>query len=191
MGIRPIIKMGNPILRMNAEVVRPEDVHSLTSIIPDMITTMREAKGVGLAAPQIGISLRVIIFEIPSSRATSVKGDQPCGIQVLINPKIDPLTSEKELGWEGCLSIPELRGEVPRYKRINYTGLDAEGRPVKSYATGFHARVVQHEVDHLNGILYPERMIDLARLGYIDEFAGAQETQTLKNDITRDGNDNG
>ena len=191
MGIRPIIKMGNPILRMNAEVGRPEDVHSLTSIIPDMITTMREAKGVGLAAPQIGISLRVIIFEIPSSRATSVKGDQPCGIQVLINPKIDPLTSEKELGWEGCLSIPELRGEVPRYKRINYTGLDAEGRPVKSYATGFHARVVQHEVDHLNGILYPERMVDLARLGYIDEFAGAQETQTLKNDITRDGNDNG
>ena len=191
MGIRPIIKMGNPILRMNAEVVRPEDVHSLTSVIPDMITTMREAKGVGLAAPQIGISLRVIIFEIPSSRATSVKGDQPCGIQVLINPKIDPLTSEKELGWEGCLSIPELRGEVPRYKRINYTGLDAEGRPVKSYATGFHARVVQHEVDHLNGILYPERMVDLARLGYIDEFAGAQETQTLKNDITRDGNDNG
>ena len=191
MGIRPIIKMGNPILRMNAEVVRPEDVHSLTSIIPDMITTMREAKGVGLAAPQIGISLRVIIFEIPSSRATSVKGDQPCGIQVLINPKIDPLTSEKELGWEGCLSIPELRGEVPRYTQINYTGLDAEGRPVKSYATGFHARVVQHEVDHLNGILYPERMIDLARLGYIDEFAGAQETQTLKNDITRDGNDNG
>ena len=176
---------------MNAEVVRPEDVHSLTSIIPDMITTMREAKGVGLAAPQIGISLRVIIFEIPSSRATSVKGDQPCGIQVLINPKIDPLTSEKELGWEGCLSIPELRGEVPRYTQINYTGLDAEGRPVKSYATGFHARVVQHEVDHLNGILYPERMVDLARLGYIDEFAGAQETQTLKNDITRDGNDNG
>ena len=191
MGIRPIIKMGNPILRMNAEVVRPEDVHSLTSIIPDMITTMREAKGVGLAAPQIGISLRVIIFEIPSSRATSVEGDQPCGIQVLINPKIDPLTSEKELGWEGCLSIPELRGEVPRYTQINYTGLDAEGRPVKSYATGFHARVVQHEVDHLNGILYPERMVDLARLGYIDEFAGAQETQTLKNDITRDGNDNG
>ena len=191
MGIRPIIKMGNPILRMNAEVVRPQDVHSLTSVIPDMITTMREAKGVGLAAPQIGISLRVIIFEIPSSRATSVEGDQPCGIQVLINPKIDPLTSEKELGWEGCLSIPELRGEVPRYTQINYTGLDAEGRPVKSYATGFHARVVQHEVDHLNGILYPERMIDLARLGYIDEFAGAQETQTLKNDITRDGNDNG
>jgi peptide deformylase len=183
--------MGNPILRMNAEVVRPEDVHSLTSVIPDMITTMREAKGVGLAAPQIGISLRVIIFEIPSSRATSVKGDQPCGIQVLINPKIDPLTSEKELGWEGCLSIPELRGEVPRYTRINYTGLDAEGSSVKSYATGFHARVVQHEVDHLNGILYPERMVDLARLGYIDEFAGAQETQTLKNDITRDGNDNG
>ena len=176
---------------MNAEVVRPEDVHSLTSIIPDMITTMREAKGVGLAAPQIGISLRVIIFEIPSSRVTSVKGDQPCGIQVLINPKIDPLTSGKELGWEGCLSIPELRGEVPRYTQINYTGLDAEGRPVKSYATGFHARVVQHEVDHLNGILYPERMVDLARLGYIDEFAGAQETQTLKNDITRDGNDNG
>ena len=90
MGIRPIIKMGNPILRMNAEVVRPEDVHSLTSIIPDMITTMREARGVGLAAPQIGISLRVIIFEIPSSRATSVKGDRPCDVQVLINPKIDP-----------------------------------------------------------------------------------------------------
>tara|TARA_B110000438_G_scaffold44855_1_gene44871 strand:- start:1628 stop:2203 length:576 start_codon:yes stop_codon:yes gene_type:complete len=191
MGIRPIIKMGNPILRMNAEVVRPEDVHSLTSIIPDMITTMREARGVGLAAPQIGISLRVIIFEIPSSRATSVKGDQPCDVQVLINPKINPLTSEKELGWEGCLSIPELRGEVPRYTRINYTGLDAEGSPVTSYASNFHARVVQHEVDHLNGILYPERMLDLTRLGYIDEFARAQEKHTLQNDITRDGNDNG
>jgi len=106
--------MGNPILRMNAEVVRPEDVHSLTSIIPDMITTMREARGVGLAAPQIGISLRVIIFEIPSSRATSVKGDQPCDVQVLINPKINPLTSEKELGWGGLSVYTRITRRGPQ-----------------------------------------------------------------------------
>ncbi len=109
MAIRPIIRMGNPILRLKADAVKPEHADSLVSIIPDMIATMRDAGGVGLAAPQIGISLRLMVFEVPASRATNLNGDEPSGVQVLINPDVSPATPEKELGWEGCLSIPELR----------------------------------------------------------------------------------
>ena len=163
--------MGNYILAAKAKIVEPCDVDELTILIPDMIETMRSAVGVGLAAPQIGVSLRVIIFEAPENRATNIEGDQPFNIQVLINPKIDTLTDEKTLAWEGCLSIPDLRGEVPRYTKISYNGFDSEGAPVSAYASGFHARVVQHEVDHLDGILYPERRVDMRRFSYANEFS--------------------
>ena len=167
---RHIIRMGNPLLGLKAKTVEPAHATDLALIIPDMVETMNAAGGVGLAAPQIGVSLRVIIFKVPEDRATNLKGDYPSKTQALINPTINPLTSEKELGWEGCLSIPELRGEVPRYKKIRYTGLDSEGRDIVCFASGFHARVVQHEVDHLDGILYPERMVNLRRFGYAQEL---------------------
>ena len=190
MAIRPIIRMGNPILRLKADAVKPEHADSLVSIIPDMIATMRDAGGVGLAAPQIGISLRLMVFEVPASRATNLNGDKPSGVQVLINPDVTPATPEKELGWEGCLSIPELRGEVSRYKQINYTGFNGEGRPIEAFAAGFHARVVQHEMDHLDGILYPDRMIDLTRFGYVDEFAKIQEKNVSPDTNNKDGRAN-
>lgn len=171
MAVRRIIKMGNYILAAKAKIVEPCDVDELTILIPDMMETMRAEVGVGLAAPQIGVGLRVIVFEVPEDRATNMEGDQPFNIRVLINPKIDLLTDEKKLAWEGCLSIPDLRGEVPRYTKISYSGFDSEGAPISAYASGFHARVVQHEVDHLDGILYPERMVDMRRFGYANEFS--------------------
>jgi peptide deformylase len=183
--------MGNPILRLPANAVEPEHADSLTTIIPDMIATMRDAGGVGLAAPQIGISLRLMVFEVPVSRATNLDGDKPCDIQVLINPNFNPATSDKELGWEGCLSIPGLPGEVPRYKEITYTGFNGEGTPIETFASGFHARVVQHEMDHLDGILYPDRMIDLTRFGYVEEFTKMQEQSRSPDGIIKNGGANG
>jgi peptide deformylase len=182
--------MGNPILRLKANAVEPEHADSLTTIIPDMIATMRDAGGVGLAAPQIGISLRLMVFEVPVGRATNLDGDKPCGIQVLINPSFNPATSEKELGWEGCLSIPGLRGEVPRYKEITYTGFNGEGAPIETFASGFHARVMQHEMDHLDGILYPDRMIDLTRFGYVEEFTKMQEQSRSPDGDNKNGETN-
>jgi peptide deformylase len=188
MAVRRIIKMGNYILAAKAKIVEPCDVDELTILIPDMIETMRAEVGVGLAAPQIGVGLRVIVFEVPEDRATNMEGDQPFNIRVLINPKIDLLTDEKKLAWEGCLSIPDLRGEVPRYTKISYSGFDSEGAPISAYASGFHARVVQHEVDHLDGILYPERMVDMRRFGYANEFS--KEPNKIK-DEESNGNING
>lgn len=170
MAIRKIVKMGNPVLAARAAAVDSESLSRVVALLPDMVETMRAAGGVGLAAPQIAESLRVIIFEVPEARASGAEGDGPLDLQALINPEIEPLDSEFELGWEGCLSIPGLRGEVPRHARIQYTGLDGEGNRVTRVASGFHARVVQHEVDHLDGILYPERMTDMRRLGYVDEM---------------------
>jgi peptide deformylase len=173
MAIREIVKMGNPVLAVRAAPVDTADTADLVALLPDMVETMRAAGGVGLAAPQVGVSLRVIIFEVPEARASGAEDDQPIGLQVLINPELEPLGAEISLGWEGCLSIPDLRGEVPRHARIRYTGLDGEGNRVSREAGGFHARVVQHEVDHLDGILYPERMTDMRRFAYVDEMVSS------------------
>lgn len=177
MAVRKIVKMGNPVLASRAVAVESDTISDLVVLLPDMVETMRAAGGVGLAAPQIGESLRVIVFEVPEARASDRDGDGPLELQALINPKIEPLGADIELDWEGCLSIPGLRGEVPRHARIRYTGLDGEGNRITREASGFHARVVQHEVDHLDGILYPERMTDMRRLGYVDEMlAGVPPT---------------
>jgi len=173
MAPRKIVKMGNPVLAARAAPVDSENMARVVDLIPDMVEAMREAGGVGLAAPQVGESLRVIIFEVPEGRASGDADDGPRELQALINPEIEPIGEEIELGWEGCLSIPGLRGEVPRHARIRYSGLDGEGNRVAREANGFHARVVQHEVDHLDGILYLERMTDMRRLGYVDEMAAA------------------
>ena len=135
-----------------------------------MIDTMRAAKGVGLAAPQIGLNIRVLVFEIPASRQTDSDRETLIGPQVLINPRIIQFSEEVEFEWEGCLSIPGLRGEVPRYSSIEYDAIDAEGNNLRRNAFGFHARVVQHELDHLDGILYPERMSNLRQFGFVDEL---------------------
>lgn len=189
MTARNIIKMGHPVLAARAAPIGSGDLAELITLLPDMAETMREAGGVGLAAPQIGVSLRVIIFEVPETRASGAEGDQPMGLQALINPEIDPLDDVMELGWEGCLSIPGLRGEVPRHAKIRYRGLDGEGNRIDREASGFHARVVQHEVDHLDGILYPERMTDMRRFGYVDEMLTNGTTDHPKSstpDVTED-----
>jgi peptide deformylase len=173
MALRKIVKMGNPVLAARAAPVDAANMERVVALLPDMVETMRAAGGVGLAAPQVGESLRVIIFEVPEGRASDTEGDGPLALQTLINPEIEPIGKALELGWEGCLSIPGLRGEVPRHAQIRYTGLDGEGNRVTREAAGLHARVVQHEVDHLDGILYLERMTDMRRIGYADEMAEA------------------
>ena len=170
MTIRSIVKMGHPVLAARAAPVGSESLPALVTLLPDMVETMRAAGGVGLAAPQIGESLRVIVFEVPEGRASGEAGDEPQDLQALINPEFEPLDAEKNLGWEGCLSIPGLRGEVPRFSRIRYRGLDGEGNRIERDASGFHARVVQHEIDHLDGVLYPERMTDMRQFGFVDEI---------------------
>jgi peptide deformylase len=164
MAVREILKMGDPRLLRVAQPVREFRTPALRVLIDDMFETMAAARGAGLAAPQIGEDLQLVIFGFDRNERYP---DAPAVPQtVLINPTITPLTDETEDAWEGCLSVPGLRGVVPRLKRIRYGGFDAEGRPIEREAEGFHARVVQHECDHLIGRLYPTRMRDLTQFGY-------------------------
>jgi peptide deformylase len=164
MAVREILKMGDPRLLRIAQPVREFGTPRLSALIDDMFETMAAARGAGLAAPQIGEDLQLVIFGFDHNERYP---DAPAVPQtVLINPTITPLTDEMEEAWEGCLSVPGLRGVVPRFKRIRYTGVDAHGQPIDREAEGFHARVVQHECDHLIGRLYPTRMRDLTQLGY-------------------------
>jgi len=165
--------MGDPVLRRRAEEIPDPAAQEISALAEDMADSMAAAGGVGLAAPQIGVSKRIIVFKVPADRATAEKNDGPLGLQVMVNPVIEPLSGEMDLGWEGCLSIPGLKGEVPRYRKILYRGYDLNGEKVLRQAEGFHARVVQHEVDHLDGILYPERMTDMRRFGYGEELLRA------------------
>ena len=165
--------MGHPVLRQMAEPVGAGDDPGLLKLVDDMAATMVDADGVGLAAPQVHVSRRVIVFRPPSGAdAPEASGAEPGlgGIRAVINPVIEPLDGGTELGLEGCLSIPGLRGLVPRWRRIRYRGLSPAGGPVDVVAEGFHARVVQHEVDHLDGILYLDRMTDLRSLSFEDEL---------------------
>ena len=163
--------MGHPVLVSRAEEISDPTNREVRVLVDNMVETMTDAQGVGLAAPQVHISKRVIIFNSPEERGggdTLLTDFAP--LTSLINPKIEVLDQEQELGWEGCLSIPGLTGAVPRYKRICYTGLSNDGKTVEREATGFHARVVQHECDHLDGILYTMRMPDLSMLSFADEL---------------------
>jgi peptide deformylase len=164
MAIREILKMGDPRLLRIAQPVREFDTPRLHALIGDMFDTMAAANGAGLAAPQLGEDVQLVIFGF--DRNERYPDAPPVPRTVLINPTITPLSDEEEEGWEGCLSVPGLRGVVPRHARIRYTGFDAKGQPIYREAEGFHARVVQHECDHLIGRLYPTRMRDLTRLGY-------------------------
>lgn len=170
--IRLILRMGDPrLLRMSEPVTDPGSLE-LKTLIADMFETMHAASGAGLAAPQIGVPLRVVIFGYsdPELRNPRYPDADPVPQTVLINPVIEPLSAAMEDGWEGCLSVPGLRGVVPRHERIRYRGVDQEGAPIDREVDGFHARVVQHECDHLDGILYPMRIRDFSRFGFIDEL---------------------
>ncbi len=164
MAVHEILKMGDPRLLRVAQPVQQFDTPALRALIADMFETMEAADGAGLAAPQIGVDLQLVIFGFADN--PRYPEAPPVPRTVLINPAITPLGDEQVEGWEGCLSVPGLRGRVPRWARIRYTGLDPLGQPIEREAEGFHARVVQHECDHLIGRLYPTRMTDLTQLGY-------------------------
>ena len=171
MAIIPVLRMGNPLLNQRASDVTEFNTASLYQLIQDMFDTMKAEDGAGLAAPQIGISKRVVVFGVDAN--PRYQDAPPVPRTVLINPVITALDDDMEQGWEGCLSVPGLRGLVPRYTHVRYTGFDPHGEPVDVTAEGFHARVVQHECDHLDGILYPQRMADLSSLGFTEELAAA------------------
>lgn len=164
MAVREILKMGDPRLLRVAPPVTTFDTPELHALVADMFDTMKAANGAGLAAPQIGVDLQLVIFGF--DRNERYPEAPPVPMTVLLNPVITPLGGEQVDGWEGCLSVPGLRGVVPRYTRIRYTGFDVKGQPIEREADGFHARVVQHECDHLIGRLYPTRMTDLTKLGF-------------------------
>jgi peptide deformylase len=166
MAIRPVLRMGHPVLREVAAPVARFGTSGLRDLVRDMDDTMRALNGAGIAAPQIGVSQRVVIFEVQSN--PRYPHAEPVPYTVLINPELEPIGDTKEDGWEGCLSVPGLRGLVPRFGRLRYRGYDLDGRPIERAVSGFHARVVQHEVDHLDGILYPMRIVDLRNLGFED-----------------------
>jgi peptide deformylase len=164
MTVREILKMGDPRLLRVAPPVVAFDTPELHALVADMFDTMEAADGAGLAAPQIGVDLQLVIFGF--TRSERYPDAPPVPRTVLCNPEIEPLSDALEEGWEGCLSVPGLRGVVPRWSRIRYRGLDPAGTPIEREAEGFHARVVQHECDHLIGRLYPTRMTDLTKLGF-------------------------
>jgi peptide deformylase len=169
----PIARAGHPVLRQVALPVGDPTDPELARLVEAMSATMDEAGGVGLAAPQVGVSLRLVLFMVPERRLTDDPEDTPLPLTALINPVITPLGPELVDDWEGCLSLPGLRGLVPRWRRIRYSGVGLDGAPIDRTVSGFHARVVQHECDHLDGRLYPSRMTDLGTLGFVEEFARA------------------
>ena len=166
MAVKRVLKMGDPLLYRKAEPVKEFNSPGLATLIADMFDTMAALNGAGLAAPQIGVSQRVVIFSVESNpRYPDV---EPVPSTVLINPTLTPIGNDMDDGWEGCLSVPGLRGLVSRHQNLRYTGFDQYGKPIDRTVSGFHARVVQHECDHLDGILYPMRLSDIRLLGFED-----------------------
>ncbi len=177
MAILKIARMGHPVLRSPAEEIADPTSREIRRLVEDMVETLFDATGAGLAAPQVHVPRRLVIFKAPPESAQADGAGRTDGAEtdtapltVLINPEIEPLTEEQMVGWEGCLSVPGLTGAVPRYTHIRYRGLTPQGQSIEREATGFHARVVQHECDHLDGILYPMRMTDLSLLVFNEEL---------------------
>ena len=164
--IRDVLRMGDPRLLERSQEVTDVRAPEIAALLADMRDTMRDQNGAGLAAPQIGVGLRVVIFGV--ERNPRYPDVEPVPYTELINPVLTDLSADMEEGWEGCLSVPGLRGVVPRHARLRYRGLDPEGNVIDREAEGFHARVVQHECDHLDGILYPMRVRDFTRFGFTD-----------------------
>jgi peptide deformylase len=179
MAILKIARMGHPVLLRRADPVPDPTAPEIRRLIADMIETMEDAGGAGLAAPQVHVPLRLFIYRVPPHRASGETDDEPVGTQALINPIVMLLGEDIRQRWEGCLSIPGLRAAVPRHWRIRYAGVDAEGRPVSREASGFHANVVQHEYDHLDGILYPMRVTDFSTFGFTEELDRVAQATAL------------
>jgi peptide deformylase len=184
MAILKIARMGHPALMGTAQPVEDPTDPRIHGLIADMVETMADAPGIGLAAPQVHVPLRIVVFRVPGERCEDKK-EVP--LTVLINPVIEPVGDETEEDWEGCLSVPEMTGRVPRFTHIRYRGQGLDGKAVEREAKGYHARVVQHECDHLDGILYPMRMTDLSTFGYVEEMARAPRTQMEPADDSEDG----
>ncbi len=173
MAILKIARMGHPVLLQKADPVADPGAPDIRRLVADMMDTMEDAPGAGLAAPQVHVPLRLFVFRVQPARASGDADDPVVGNTVVINPILEPVGEERVLRWEGCLSIPGLRAAVPRWARIRYSGVDCDGQPVGGEVSGFHAGVVQHEYDHLDGILYPMRMTDFRLFGFNEELARA------------------
>jgi peptide deformylase len=170
MALLKIARMGNPVLRARAAEVPDPAAPWVRRLVDDMIETMEDAGGTGIAAPQVHAPHRVVAFKVTGERAGDLPGDGPQDLTVLINPVVELVGQDRVLGWEGCLSVPGLRGVVPRHLRVRYSGIGLDGATIEREAAGFHARVVQHECDHLDGILYPQRITDHRLLVFLEEL---------------------
>ena len=170
MALLKIARMGHPVLRGTAGTVDDPTAPWVRRLVEDMIETMEDAGGTGIAAPQVHEPYRIVVFRVPDERVTEMPGDVAQDLTVLINPVVEPIGSERAYGWEGCLSVPGLRGVVPRHLRVFYRGTTLDGGTIEREVAGFHARVVQHECDHLDGILYPQRMTDHRLLVFLEEL---------------------
>jgi peptide deformylase len=170
MALLKIARMGHPVLRGTADAVEDPTAPWVRRLVEDMIETMEDAGGTGIAAPQVHEPHRIVVFRVPDERVTEMPGDVAQDLTVLINPVVELVGSEQALGWEGCLSVPGLRGVVPRHLRVRYRGTSPAGEVIERAVEGFHARVVQHECDHLDGILYPQRMTDHRLLVFLEEL---------------------
>jgi len=170
MALLKIARMGHPVLRARAAEIDDAKAPWVRQLVEDMIETMEDAGGTGIAAPQVHVPYRVVVFQVHGERLTDLPGDSEQELTALINPVVEPIGSERAYGWEGCLSVPGLRGVVPRHLRVRYCGIDLDGNPIDREVAGFHARVVQHECDHLDGILYPQRITDHRLLVFTEEL---------------------
>ncbi|PIW27809.1 MAG: peptide deformylase [Rhodospirillales bacterium CG15_BIG_FIL_POST_REV_8_21_14_020_66_15] len=186
MAILKIARMGHPVLMGTAQPVQDPTDRRIHGLVADMVETMADAPGIGLAAPQVHVPLRVVVFRVPGER-TEDKKEVP--LTVLVNPVIELVGDATEEGWEGCLSLPEMTGRVPRHTHIRYRAHGLNGKSFEREAKGYHARVVQHECDHLDGILYPMRMTELSTFGFVEEMARASRTamDPAADDANEDG----
>jgi len=175
MAILKIARMGHPVLLRQADPVPDPGAPEIRRLVADMMETMEDAPGVGLAAPQVFQSLRIFVFRVPGDRTATDPTDSPIGNSVLINPELELIGDDRVLGWEGCLSIPGMRAAVPRARQVRYRGVDCDGNVVTRTVSGFHARVVQHEYDHLDGILYTMRVNDFGLFGFNEELDKAAQ----------------
>jgi peptide deformylase len=170
MALLKIARMGHPVLRARAAEIDDPKAPWVRQLVEDMIETMEDAGGTGIAAPQVHVPYRIVVFQVQGERLTDLPDDSEQELTALINPVVEPIGGERAYAWEGCLSVPGLRGVVSRHLRVRYRGVDLDGNPIDREVAGFHARVVQHECDHLDGILYPQRMSDHRLLVFTEEL---------------------
>jgi peptide deformylase len=188
MSLLQVVRIGDPVLRRVAVPIVDPTSPGIRELADSMVETMIQAPGVGLAAPQVGHSLRLIVMRVIADRAAAAEDAEPERIMALINPEIEALGPETELGWEGCLSVPPFRGIVPRFSRVGFRGFLTDGTRIEGEARGFQARILQHEVDHLDGIIYLDRMTDLKSLGYDEELRAAAEAAEAHRDRSEGAN---